>query len=132
MTRQANRAGRPWQRKDGRWAARAYPPGGGKPKMVYGTTEAEVTARQHEASAPAGITYQAGPPRPVRITVDLDPDRYAALNKWLALAAPEVSPDARRVSLARAVRAMVDVITLDKSVGLVVIDLLRREQGRSQ
>jgi hypothetical protein len=124
--RQANRAGRPWQRKsDGRWAVRAYPPGG-KPKMVYGSTEDEVLARQAEAEAnPAH-----GPdlkPKTTRITVDLDADRYAALNKWLAWAAAEISPDARQVSKNRVIRAMIDAVTLDKSVGLVVIDLLRRD-----
>jgi hypothetical protein len=63
-----------------------------------------------------------------RITVDLDSARYTALNKWLLSAAAEVSPDARRVSLVAAMRAMIDACILDKSIGLVVIDLLRRER----
>lgn len=47
MTTQANRQGRPWQRADGRWATRAYVDG--KPRTVYGKTEDEALARQHEA-----------------------------------------------------------------------------------
>ena len=67
------------------------------------------------------------PGKTTRVTVDLDAERYAALNRWLASAAPEVSPDARRVSLARAVRAMIDVTTRDKDITLVVLDQLRRD-----
>jgi hypothetical protein len=68
--------------------------------------------------------------KPYRVTLDLAPADYAALNRWLASAAVEVDPDdPRRVSLASALRAMIHAATLDKSIGLVVIDLLRRERA---
>lgn len=63
-----------------------------------------------------------------RVTLDLDPARYAALRKWLAAADAEMSPVGPRVSLAAALRAMIDATTKDQSIGLVVIDLLRRGQ----
>lgn len=129
MTQQANRAGRPWQRKDGRWAARAYPPDGGKPKMVYGATEAEVLDRQHQAEAgPAPNVQHVGnlptKPKPTRITLDLDQETYTALNQLAGTAAAEVGEP---VSKARALRAMIRAVSLDKSIGLVVTDLLRRD-----
>jgi hypothetical protein len=66
--------------------------------------------------------------KPVRITVDLDAARYTELNRWLAWAAVEASPDAKRISAAAAIRAMIDVITRDKDIGIVVVDQLRRDR----
>ena len=64
-------------------------------------------------------------PKPTRITLDLDQETYTALNQWLGTAAAEVGAP---VSKARALRAMIKAVELDKSIGLVVIDLLRRDQ----
>jgi integrase len=50
----ANREGKPWQRKDGRWTVRVYPPEGTidrKPVQVYGRTRKEVTAKRDELAA---------------------------------------------------------------------------------
>ena len=47
----ANREGKPWQRTDGRWTVRVYPPAGTidrKPRQVYGKTRAEVIAKRDE------------------------------------------------------------------------------------
>jgi integrase len=49
-----NREGKPWKRADGRWQARAYPPGGGidtRPRYVYGKTRAEAKANAAELTA---------------------------------------------------------------------------------
>jgi hypothetical protein len=62
--------------------------------------------------------------KPVRVTLDLDQETYTALNQWLGSAAAEVGAP---VSKARALRAMIRAVALDKSVGLVVVDLLRRD-----
>jgi hypothetical protein len=62
--------------------------------------------------------------KPVRITLDLDQATYKELNQWLGSAAAEVGAP---VSKARALRAMIRAVSLDKSIGFVVIDLLRRE-----
>lgn len=64
--------------------------------------------------------------RPVRITLDLDPADYTALNQWLGSTAAEVGAP---VSKAQALRAMIKAVSLDKSIGLVVTDLLRRERA---
>lgn len=63
--------------------------------------------------------------KPVRVTLDLDQETYTALNQWLGSAAAEVGAP---VSKARALRAMIRAVSLDKSIGLVVVDLLRRER----
>src|SRR5437762_734569 len=94
MTTQPNRAGRPWQRKsDGRWSARAYPPGQ-PPKMVYGASEDEVLAKQAaaEAIAPELPPPSGGilPPKPVRVTLNIPPDLYRQLRKWTGAAADEI------------------------------------------
>lgn len=49
-----NREGKPWKRKDGRWVARVWPPGGTidrKPRYVYGRTKTEVTGKRDEVKA---------------------------------------------------------------------------------
>ena len=86
---------------------------------------AAAAARTAPEAKPAGQT--AIRTRPVRITVDLDPAAYTALNKWIAAAAAEVAPDLPRLSQSAAVRAMINATILDKSIGVVVIDLLRRD-----
>ena len=88
---------------------------------------AAAAARTAPDAKPAGQT--AIRTRPVRITIDLDPAAYTALNKWVANAAAEVNPDLPRLSQSAAVRAMIGAAVLDPSIGLVVIDLLRRENG---
>src|ERR1035441_9707751 len=49
----ANREGKPWQRADGRWTVRVWPPAGGdrKPRYVYGRTRAEVARKREEVKA---------------------------------------------------------------------------------
>jgi hypothetical protein len=80
-------------------------------------------------SAPPPPAPSAPPPaagKTTRITLDLDPAAYKELNRWLGTAAAEVG---QPVSKARALRAMIRAVSLDKSIGLVVTDLLRREQS---
>lgn len=126
-----NRTGDPWQRKsDGRWCARVWPEDGtsGKPRYIYGQTREEVTAKLEVITAADSAIAAGSTPRPktIRITIDLDQARYTALNRWLAWAAVEASPDAKRISAAGALRAMIDVLDRDKDIGIVVIDWLRR------
>ena len=76
---------------------------------------AAAAARTAPDAKPAGQT--AIRTRPVRITIDLDPAAYTALNKWVANAAAEVNPDLPRLSQSAAVRAMIDAAVLDASIG---------------
>jgi integrase len=49
-----NREGKPWKRADGRWQARAYPPGGGidtRPRYVYGRTRREAMDKRAQLEA---------------------------------------------------------------------------------
>jgi hypothetical protein len=65
--------------------------------------------------------------KPVRITVDLSPADYDALNHWIGTAAAQInSAPGQRLTLSKAVRAMLKATIVDKSIGLVVIDLLRQ------
>ena len=60
-----NREGKPWKRADGRWQARAYPPGGGidtRPRYVYGKTRREAMEKRAdlEATLARGIPSDSG------------------------------------------------------------------------
>jgi len=65
----------------------------------------------------------------VRITVDLAPADYQVLNRWLARASVEFDQPVSRMTLARAIRAMIQAAAADHVVNDVVLDLLRREQS---
>jgi hypothetical protein len=67
-------------------------------------------------------------PKPVRITVDLTPDDYQVLNRWLAKASVELDQPVSKMTLARGIRAMIQATAADHVVNDVVLDLLRREQ----
>lgn len=64
-------------------------------------------------------------PPDVRVTLNIPPDLYRQFRKWTDHAADELG--APQVSQQDALRAMITAITLDPSIGLVVIDLLRQE-----
>ncbi len=73
------------------------------------------------------------PPRESRakrvITVDLTPDDYQVLNRWLARASVELDQPVSTMTLARGIRAMIRAAAADHVVNDVVLDLLRREQS---
>ena len=64
----------------------------------------------------------------VRITVDLTPDDYQVLNRWLARASVQLDQPLRTMTLARGIRAMIRAAAADVVVNDVVLDLLRKEQ----
>jgi hypothetical protein len=65
----------------------------------------------------------------VRITVDLGPDDYQTLNRWLAKASVELDQPVSTMTLARGIRAMIRAAAADHVVNDVVLDVLRREQS---
>jgi hypothetical protein len=67
--------------------------------------------------------------KPVRITVDLTPDDYQVLNRWLAAAAVELDQPLSSMTLARGIRAMIRAAADDDVVNDVVLGLLRSEQS---
>ena len=67
--------------------------------------------------------------KPVRITVDLAPDDYQILNRWLARASVELDQPVSTMTLARGIRAMIQAAAADHVVNDVVLDLLRKEQS---
>ena len=83
---------------------------------------AAAAARRTEPGAPAaGRTAIRS--KPVRITLDLNPELYRQLITWADSAA--ISLGVPRVSLADAVRAMIRVTVEDPDD---VLDLLRRDR----
>jgi hypothetical protein len=77
---------------------------------------------------------EPGPPResrvkPVRITVDLTPDDYQLLNRWLARASVELDQPVSKMTLARGIRAMIQATAADHVVTDVVLDVMRKEQS---
>ena len=65
----------------------------------------------------------------VRITVDLVPDDYQTLNRWLAKASVELDQPVSTMTLARGIRAMIRAAAADHVVNDVVLDVLRTEQS---
>jgi hypothetical protein len=87
--------------------------------MPYGPSPRESPAKSRRESRA----------KPVRITVDLSPAAYQVLNRWLARAGVELDQPVSRMTLARAIRAMIRATADDQVVNDVVLDLLRREQS---
>jgi hypothetical protein len=67
--------------------------------------------------------------KPVRITVDLAPADYQVLIRWLARAGAELDQPVTTMTLARAIKAMIQATAADHVVNDVVLDLLRKEQS---
>ena len=99
-----------------------------------------MTARVNPASkSAAGAAAQRPDParqpdrtairtKPARVTVDLDPATYTALNRWVGGAAVAVNPDFPRLPPGRAIRAMIHATTASQAVAGAVIGQLRRGQ----
>ena len=85
---------------------------------------AAAAARRAEPDArPAGRTAIRS--KPVRITLDLNPELYRLLTRWADEAAVEM--DVPRVALADAVRAMIRVAADDPGP---IMDQLRRDREK--
>ena len=67
--------------------------------------------------------------KPVRITVDLDPETYTELNRWLGTAAIAVNRDHPRLSIAQAIRAMIHASARHEAVTAAVVGELQQENG---
>lgn len=79
--------------------------------------------RAQPGAGPAGRTALRS--KPIRITLDLNPELYRQLIRWADSAA--VSLDVPRVALADAVRAMIRVSADNPDP---VLDQLRRDRAR--
>jgi hypothetical protein len=67
--------------------------------------------------------------KPIRITVDLTPDDYQLLNRWLALASVKLDQPISKMTLARGIRAMIQASAADLVVTDAVLDIMRQEQA---
>jgi hypothetical protein len=65
----------------------------------------------------------------VRITVDLTPDDYQVLNRWLAQASVELDQPVSKMTLARGIRAMIQAAATDHVVKDVVLGVMRKDQS---
>ena len=81
------------------------------------------------SSEPSAKRDRKSRTKSVRITVDLGPDDFEVLNRWLAKAAVELDQPLNSMTLARGIRAMIRAAAADHVVNDVVLDLLRREQS---
>lgn len=71
-------------------------------------------------------------PKPIQVTVDLTPDDYQLLNRWLALASVKLDQPISKMTLARGIRAMIQAAAADLVVTDTVLDIMRQEQPESQ
>jgi hypothetical protein len=95
-----------------------------KPREQRKAQMAAAAARRTDPdAAPAGRTAIRS--KPVRITLDLNPELYRLLTRWADEAAVEM--DVPRVALADAVRAMIRVAADDPSP---IMDQLRRDREK--
>jgi hypothetical protein len=95
-----------------------------KPREQRKAQMAAAAARRTDpGAAPAGRTAIRS--KPVRITLDLNPELYRLLTRWADEAAVEM--DVPRVALADAVRAMIRVAADDPSP---IMDQLRRDREK--
>ena len=85
---------------------------------------AAATRRTEPDAAPAGRSAVRS--KPVRITVDLDPEVYRALTAWTTGAAEEL--DVPRLTLADAIRAMVRATANNDKISAIVVETIRREK----
>jgi hypothetical protein len=96
-------------------------------KSALNSRMASAATRRAEPDAPeAGKT--AIRTKPARVTLNLPPSLMRDVEQWTVEAAATM--DVPRVSVQDALRGMIRAAVLDKSIGLVVIDLLRRENSR--
>jgi hypothetical protein len=65
----------------------------------------------------------------IRVTVDLTPDDYQVLNRWLARASVELDQPVTKMTLARGIRAMIQAAAADHVVNDVVLDVMRKDQS---
>lgn len=80
-----NREGKPWQRKDGRWCVRVYPPEGtiwNKPVYAYGKTRKECLAAADDKRSKLSAGITAGPG-------ETDIKIGAYLHRWLYVTLPQ-------------------------------------------
>jgi hypothetical protein len=64
-----------------------------------------------------------------RVSVDLAPADFEALNRWLAKAAVDLDQPLNRMTLGRGIRAMIRAADTDDAVRGVVLDVLRTDQS---
>ena len=93
------------------------PPRGDRPAKESRARKSKEPREEEEARA-----------KPIRITVDLTPDDYQVLNRWLAKASVELDQPVSSMTLARGIRAMIRAAATDNVVNEVVLELLRKEQ----
>jgi hypothetical protein len=100
-------------------------------------TDQRIDRKARMAAAAAARTTPNAPPagstairtKPYRVTLDLAPDDYTELNRWLASAGLLVDPsDPRRISLARALRAAIHVMTKNSNMSKLIFDELRHDR----
>lgn len=98
--------------------------------------KASSSALERGASATPSPAPAAPPTRaakPIRITLDLTPADYQALNRWVTAAAVQVDPEAipyPRITQAQALRAMIRTADTDDMVSGAVIGMLRKDNGQ--
>jgi hypothetical protein len=64
----------------------------------------------------------------VQVTVDLAPEEFEVLNRWLAGASAELGQPVSTMTFARGIRAMIRATAADPGVAGVVLGILRGEQ----
>ena len=90
------------------------PPRGDRPAKESRARKSKEPREEEEARA-----------KPIRITVDLTPDDYQLLNRWLALASVKLDQPISKMTLARGIRAMIQAAATDLVVTDSVLDIMR-------
>lgn len=96
---------------------------GKEAKALAGAGHDQVVAEPATPELATGVANLPTRAKTTRITVDLDPDDYELLGRYIA----ELTPEFRRLTIARTLRAMIRAAPGDYKVTAAITAQLRRD-----
>jgi hypothetical protein len=99
----------------------------GPPPTPRGLRSSRRSRAEEPGSGEPGAAAEEPGAASVRVTVDLTPAEYQALNVWLARASLQLDQPVAAMTVARGIRAMIQAAATDNAVGDAVLGVMGRE-----